>query len=192
MSYILDALKKSEAELDPIAATNLALNQHRNQSRQRMTGILVAAALLANVAVLVWLFGPSKFTAPRVTVVAHLPGTPASVNDPLPEPLQTSPDEPLRKPLVEPAFAPTVRSAARIPTPLANLPKAAHKRFPDLVFSTHIYADDPSLRAVVANGKRLLEGDEIDGVAVERITQDGVILAFENYLVEIPVVANWQ
>jgi len=191
MSYILDALKKSEAEHDPVAAANLALSQHGNQPRQRMTGILIAAALLANVAVLIWLFGPN--TTGSETIGAAMPA-----------PLTTSPEEALRtqaatlsaepvsQPAREPSMTPPLQPATKIRTPLADLPTAARKRFPGLAFSTHIYADDPSLRAVVANGHRLLEGDEIDGVAVERITEDGVIVTFENYLVEIPVVADWQ
>ncbi|MFP6837665.1 MAG: general secretion pathway protein GspB [Pseudomonadales bacterium] len=191
MSYILDALKKSEAEHDPAAAIDLALNQQSNQSRQRTTGVLIAAALLANVAALIWLFGPN-------TTVNEPTRTPA------PEPVSTSSEDPLQIQVVtpqaetasqsarEPAAVPSVQPDARIRTPLANLPAAARKRFPGLVFSTHIWADDPGLRAVVANGRRLVEGDEIDGVAVHRITENGVILSFENYLVEIPVVAEWQ
>jgi hypothetical protein len=38
-----------------------------------------------------------------------------------------------------------------------------------------------------------LEGEPPnDGVTVAEITEEGVILAFENYLIEIPVVAQWQ
>ena len=48
------------------------------------------------------------------------------------------------------------------------------------------------LRAVVANGTRLQEGDRLNDVTVEEITEDGVIVAFENYLVEIPVIESWQ
>jgi hypothetical protein len=61
-----------------------------------------------------------------------------------------------------------------------------------LAFSTHIYAEDASLRAVVANGRRLTEGDSIQGVRLERITATGALVRFENYLVEIPVIADWQ
>jgi general secretion pathway protein B len=213
MSYILDALKKSEAEQDPTAAANLAsnleLNQQRNQARQRLTGVLVVTALLANVAVLLWLFGPSQLTpAPALSPSARAQegppvqaatATPAqkpaeSVQAPTttaaaPRPAQTSPPA-ARTPA--PAAAPVTVAAAPIKARLADLPASIRGRFPGLAFSTHIYAEDPSLRAVVANGRRLLEGDEIGGAAVQRITDNGVVMAFENYLVEIPIVADWE
>jgi hypothetical protein len=191
MSYILDALKKSEAQHDPAAAVNLALNQQRSQSRQRTTGILIAAALLANVAVLIWLFGPNTTVIESADTLIREPLTTASEQLPRTQ-VATPPEQPVSQSAEEPAAVRWVQPAAKIRIPLAKLPAAARERFPDLAFSTHIWADDPGLRAVVANGNRLVEGDEIDGVAVERITEVGVIVSFENYLVEIPVVADWQ
>ena len=65
-------------------------------------------------------------------------------------------------------------------------------RFPGLVFSTHVYAQDPDLRAVVANGQRLMEGGRIDGAVVRAITETGAVVEFEGYLVDIPIIAEWQ
>jgi general secretion pathway protein B len=184
MSYILDALKKAEAEQDPAAAASLAVSQQRNQSRQRLTGILVGAALLANVAVLLWLFGPTELTAPAATATPA--PSPAAMRAPATTPTIRASEEPLAEPAAE--REPEQQISAR----LADLPTKVRSRFPGLAFSTHIYADDPSLRAVVANGKRMVEGDEIGGAAITQITDDGVVLAFENYLVEIPIVADWE
>ncbi len=215
MSYILDALKKSEAEHDPAAAANLALNQHRNQPRQRLLAMLVVAALLGNAAVLIWLFGPTA-ERPAAPVAAQLPPAMAKPAPDTPDQSAPARNEPVdAEPAYEPARGTTDRAApdgtapdgtaddggapmpvateaAPIKARLSDLPPAVRARFPGLAFSTHVYADDPSLRAVVANGKRLLVGDGIDGVTVAEITEDGVILAFEDYLIEIPVVAQWQ
>lgn len=181
MSYILDALKKSEAENDPAASANLALNQQRAQSRARLTGILVVAALLINAGVLVWLFAPSSDP---------------SVVQPRPRSQPEPSTEPVTQGRAEVIVEPRVQAPPPIPPPtrarLTELPANVRARFPGLAFSTHIYADDPSLRAVVANGERLREGDEIGNATVAQITEQGVIVAFERYLVEIPVVSEWD
>ena len=44
-------------------------------------------------------------------------------------------------------------------------------------YTTHIYTDDPSLCAVVINGKRLEVGDSIEDLVVAEITPEGVIFA---------------
>jgi hypothetical protein len=75
---------------------------------------------------------------------------------------------------------------------LDRLPAEVRRRFPGLAFSTHVYAEDRDLRAVVANGKRLTEGDSLRGVTVDEITATGVILAFDDYLIEVPVIGSWE
>ncbi len=216
MSYILDALKKSEVEKDPAAAASLALTQQRESARNRTIAALIVLALLANAAVLLWIFrpDPSSWLEPVGSSVAVGDAKP----EPIPEPAQrTEPAAPAPRepeagtpreiaatdvPVIDPAPPePAVgeatreaaqRSPARIRTRLADLPRDPKSRFPGLAFSTHVYAEDAVLRAVVANGTRLQEGDRLNDVTVEEITEDGVIVAFENYLVEIPVIESWQ
>ena len=45
---------------------------------------------------------------------------------------------------------------------------------------------------MVANGQRLAEGDRLGAVRVSRITETGVILDFEDYLISVPVVGFWD
>ncbi|MDH3644635.1 MAG: hypothetical protein OES38_21185, partial [Gammaproteobacteria bacterium] len=151
MSYILDALKKSEAENDPAASASLALNQQRAQSRARLTGSLVVAALLINAGVLVWLFAPSS----SPSIAQPLPRSqPEPVTEPPAEAI-VSDSIAMTGTAAEPIVPPPVQTPAPIPPPtrarLTELPASVRARFPGLAFSTHIYADDPSLRAVVAN-----------------------------------------
>jgi hypothetical protein len=75
---------------------------------------------------------------------------------------------------------------------LRELPADARGRFPGLAFSTHVYSEHADLRAVVANGQRLIEGDRIQGVQIDEITETGVVLAFERFLVEVPVFTDWD
>ena len=75
---------------------------------------------------------------------------------------------------------------------LAALPAAARREFPQLVFSTHVYADDPALRAVVVNGQRLTEGNSLGALYLNEITENGVVFATGDYLVDIAVLDDWQ
>jgi hypothetical protein len=210
VSYILDALKKSEIENDPAAAASLALTQQRESARNRTIAALVVVALLANAAVLLWIFrpdpgvpqepvGPSVAAAQAEPVT--VPGQRSEPVTPAPTPPEVSTpgevattDLPVINPSPPqpPAREPARRPPARIRTQLADLPRDPKSRFPGLAFSTHVYAEDALLRAVVANGTRLQEGDRLNEVTVEEITEDGVVVAFENYLVEIPVIESWQ
>ncbi len=212
MSYILDALKKSEAESDPATAASLALTQQRESARNRNVALLIVIALLANVAVLLWIFRPEPgaWQAPASTSAAVGQPEPASEQAPIPsaasripnspEPVISTP-EPIAARAEVPAVAETQLGSARetrrqppakIRARLADLPESSKSRFPGLAFSTHVFAEDATLRAVVANGTRLQEGDRLNDVTVEEITEDGVVVAFENYLVEIPVIESWQ
>lgn len=224
MSLVLEALKKQEAGHDPDAAVSLA-RASLERRRLRLWVGLFAAAMLANAALLLWMFG----MPPWVTSGASIPA-PASTDTAAPNadtghtgngasadyaPASTAMPE--REVQVPPAVS-SVRPAngnRSSPTPspgaapaaaeppaevpagpqrirLSDLPAAARARFPGIAFSTHIYSDDPAQRAVVANGQRLREGDRIRGLEVVEITETGVVLAFENYLVEVPIAVDWD
>ena len=75
---------------------------------------------------------------------------------------------------------------------LDELPLAARNRFPDLDFSSHIYAEDPTMRAIVVNGTQLSAGSSYGSVVLKEITEEGVVFLFEKYLVSINVLESWQ
>ena len=220
MSYVLEALKKAEADKDPNARTSLLL-EHREQRRSRLllTGVIVA--LLTNGFVLLWLFYP------RADLSVATGGVPAQISDALVSDARTVRDngappqseaQSAPSPATEPArttkpetIAPgATNEAARVTQPpaaapvpepikkasirigLAALPVAARGRFPGLVFSTHIYADDPSLRALVVNGTRMIEGDRYEALELREITEEGAVFAFEEYLVSVSVIDTWD
>ena len=191
MSFVLEALKKQEAGIDPDAAVSLARSaaQHR---RHRLWMGLFAVAMAVNAGLLLWMYGDP----PATPSTAALPASPAgeAPAQPRPEtpaaaPARVTPEAPPATALAEPA-APPRSEPERIP--LGKLPPDARDRFPGIAFSTHIYAEDPELRAVVANGRRLTEGERIRGLEIVQITASGVVLAFENYRVEVPMVTDWD
>lgn len=228
MSYILDALKKAEADRDPQTRASMAIAQHdRRRNRMLVYGVLIA--LIINAGVLLWLFFPTEWleraSAPQTatddfSTAAHIRGVPPDQEQDeqtvlaaeLPEPYRPS-EQPSR--IIETPSPrstatrsysppPTTASGETIIQPrssntlvtetstLAGLPTDVRRRFPDLDFSTHIYADEPDLRAVVVNGVRLEEGDRLENLQVHEITEDGAIFTFENRLVSVSVLDAWN
>jgi general secretion pathway protein B len=83
-------------------------------------------------------------------------------------------------------------ASAGEPVALSSLPMEQKRRFPGLVFSTHIYAEEADLRAIVVNGIRLQEGDRVENLRLEEITEEGAVFAFENQLVSVSVLETWN
>ena len=173
--------------------------------------------MTANAMLVVWLFLPDGSVPvgepdPVATAPPPERPVPASVSDRPPQKISQGEDaRPREQPAMSvptPATAPeritttnpevevapvAQRSQpAVVRTTLAELPAPARQRFPELSFSTHIYADDPELRAVVINGTRLTEGQTLNDVVVHEITEDGAVFAFEGYLVSVAVLAEWD
>lgn len=62
-----------------------------------------------------------------------------------------------------------------------QLPARVQKALPELNFTVHIYSAKPASRLVKINGMKLREGDQISsGLKLKEITQDGVILTYNN------------
>ena len=220
MSFVLEALKKQEAGADPDAAVSLAKAAALHRRHRLWIG-LFAVAMVINAALLLWMFaGPQ--TSPGAIAGAALEPPPPSARAPsatvqrepraVQPPSEPSPVGALsgersssngnaarsrsRAPQPETTPQPQPAAPAAAPGPtfvtLDELPTAARSRFPGIAFSTHIYAEDADLRAVVANGRRLQEGDSIRGLPIVAITPSGVRLAFERYEVEVPIVTDWD
>lgn len=216
MSFVLEALQKQEAAGDPDAAVSLA-RQATERRRYRLWAGLFAAAVVVNLLVLGWVFGPLLLReavppAPDPSSAAVAPQAAVS-RPPEPQPAARL-AEPVAVAAPTAAPGPATRPARAQPTPtgpatearatdrpgpaprpldvaLRDLPAAARARFPGLAFSTHIYAEDADLRAIVANGQRLSEGDRVSGLEIVEITETGVVLAFERYRVHVPIVTDW-
>ncbi|MEM6707233.1 MAG: general secretion pathway protein GspB [Pseudomonadota bacterium] len=75
---------------------------------------------------------------------------------------------------------------------LAELPPADRQDFPKLEFSTHIFADDPALRAVVVNARRLSEGESIGEMVLRAVTEEGILVDYRGYRVAVSVIEDWN
>ncbi|HAJ29545.1 MAG TPA: hypothetical protein DCL32_05170, partial [Gammaproteobacteria bacterium] len=57
---------------------------------------------------------------------------------------------------------------------------------------SHIFANDASLRMVVINGQSLREGNRFgSGLLLKNITEEGVVVAYQNNEVPISVLSQW-
>ena len=204
MSFILEALKKSEQErrLGVIPGLN---TEYLVADKPRARLPLLVIAVLTNLPILVglgyyWLTRP---LAPASIVVPAPAATPASVAPtpvaPVPAPLipiaptsVTSPSpvaaipeppspprrrEPIPKLEPKPEPKPETKPEPRGATPLAEMPLAFRQTLPSLAVNVHVYDDNPGQRFVLINMRRYREGDSLDGgVTLDRITPEGVIL----------------
>jgi general secretion pathway protein B len=182
MSYILDALKKSEAERNRGSVPTLLTIPSAGvlKSSAAMWAVLIALVINA-VALVVWLYRPAP-TDPQLPPVSIAPAP-----QPTPEPVTRTdiPTSPVAAPAAKPE--PPAQIEAVRPAPDTE---PAVGRFD---FSTHVYAEDPTLRAVTVDGQRYVEGDTIDtGVQLKEITETGVVLEIEGRSVAMDVLQDWR
>jgi general secretion pathway protein B len=206
MSFILDALKKSESERHRAVVPGLAPAAIvRRESRLPVVLAVVAALLLVNGAILYFLLkrdGTPAAVTPATTPAATARTTAAAPAIPAPARL-TAPVRPLG---AEPAAAENARDSreALEPPPLERAPRVAARELPErapggasgelppglaalpqpaglppLRVDLHVYTSDAGARFAVINGHRYKEGELLtEGPRVETITPEGVVLAF--------------
>ncbi|SFM54864.1 general secretion pathway protein GspB [Marinobacter zhejiangensis] len=74
---------------------------------------------------------------------------------------------------------------------LVELPMSFQKGIPDLIFNSHVYASEPAARRVMINDHYLRIGDSFDGLRVERISEEGVVLSKAGTRFRVGVVRDW-
>jgi general secretion pathway protein B len=216
MSFILDALRKSEIERQRQSGPSMAEFPVARDDRRLPIALIVIGLLLAvNIAVVVYFMlretgGPAAVTTSAAPVVATAPPPPAAAaSQPLPaviSPLESqslAAEEILEPPAVY--YEPPATQAPGAPDPTLlpdaepgpaydNAPPgddfpavAATTGLPELTVDLHIFASDPAKRAVFINGRRYTQGARIaEGPMVEEITADGVLLSYRGRRFVLP------
>ena len=187
MSFILDALKKSEQERlrqqNP-STPPIAVSRSSDATPAWVWGVL--GLLAVNLLVLaVVLLKPATEAESSPMLVTSAPAT--STPDPI------APNESVvikAKSAVEPVVISSNMSGpsevAALPRPVSPVPSrdeqlAAGANLPAAALNLHVYDADPIKRFVLLNGERLREGDASrDGLNVMSITPEGVILSYGN------------
>jgi general secretion pathway protein B len=121
---------------------------------------------------------------------------PAPAN-PAPAPAPASPPGPVAAPV--PALAttspPPPAAASAVVAPggtapllsLSDLSADERRQLPPLKLSMHLWSPDPARRFVILDGHRLVEGDRAGAAVLERIADDGVVLAWNGYRLRLPL-----
>ncbi len=200
MSFILDALRKSEDQRREQSAPVLAAAPRAAPARKKsiwlpiLVIVLVINALVFGYVLLTRDADPSAGTA--ATNPAPTDGTVRSLRkEASVEAAQRSPTVAAPKPAVKsvpagtPATTPTTaaktvrKSSIREGLPsLDKLRAGGLVSLSDLRVDMHVYAGDAEKRFVFINMKKYREGDRLlEGPTVEEITPDGVIMRHESY-----------
>lgn len=211
MSYILDALKKAEAERErgQVPGLNASTPAPRPDDEpfegHRLPSWAWAAlgALMTLVAALVWALterDPAPAPAPPAVQQAVMP-QPA-------QPMHPAPVATAREPWMPPAPADTVLVPANVArTPAAQSPKLeppaakatrngsdqrihalnelpddVRQALPALSFGGAMYSDQPASRMLIINGQAFHEGDRItDELHLREIKLRSAVLVFKGY-----------
>ncbi len=209
MSFILDALKKSDNSREQAKIPNLQ-TMHDPPPLKKASGraiwpYLLAAALVVNAGVLAWWLGswgesevaaerqPAVVTAERsapVPVARSLAQETAVPAVPPRKPRQVvipaAPQPSLAKALPQAPPQPVSPRASEPPAPRLyewdELPQQVRSSVPELALSVHFYTDAPAQRMVRINGRILRQGQTVEGdLVLEEIVAEGVILTSRGY-----------
>jgi general secretion pathway protein B len=205
MSYILEALKKAQAERElgsapTIHAAGVQAAPPRAASNRTplLIGLGVGAAIAA-VAAFALLRQPAP--PPAVVAVATAPAVVAPVVPVLPpEPVaatvKPAPPKPKPKPM-EPAPAPAPEPApavAAAPAPVdddaplvGQLPENIQREIPPVVFGGYMYSSNPADRLVLIDKVLRREGEQIaPGLTLERLLPKGAVMNYRGYRYRVP------
>ncbi len=186
MSFILDALNKSEQERKRrLTAPNLDVHHHPRppgQSSRLLTWSITVAAILALNAALAWWWinkpastTPASVSTAQGQTATRPPAPPAPQSGELITPQDYFGGRFSGQDAANTTMTPEV-------VPLRQLPPAIRDTLPPFEFYSHIYASDAAFRRINLNGVSLLEGDAMDGgLLVDEITEDGAIFLFSGY-----------
>jgi general secretion pathway protein B len=175
MSYILDALKKSEKErsLGNVPTLGATGQDEEQQVPLRwfllsIIGLAVAIALGGG-----WLLWLSRTAQAPVSGVTAAPGSISTVADPATQPVVVSPNPE--------QYAGSAGESIAAPLPLFELDNSIRSRIPSIRINVLSYSENRSKRFVMIGQDIFKEGEEVsEGVMVEEIRNSDVIFRFEN------------
>jgi general secretion pathway protein B len=209
MSYILEALRKSDQQRQRDAAPRARLAQAPVPASRRppmSVNILLAAALLAaGIAIGGWRPWHTD-SSPVAATATTTPSPPAAAplrqaTLPTPPVQANAPqaDTPAAPPEPQPAIAPTAPSQPAADKPggeapsagistLAEVPPTIREQLPALKIAMHAYSNNAADSVVMIDSQLFHEGDMIaPGVKLERITPTGLVIDYRGYRISRPV-----
>lgn len=204
MSLILDALKKSEQQRQREKAPSLqSIHQPVSVAPKKASQpwwILAAFVVVCNFAFFgYWFWSQQNKTVPATAQSVPVPAstqpvTQAGASDVnrAEAAAQNSQSEFTQiSPRGVAAQSAPIEPSQRIEE-INELPENVRNNLPAMTFSFHVYSENPEQRTIIINDRRVREGEEVSaGLRLQAITQDGVILLFEQHRIHISVLADW-
>ena len=199
MSYILDAIKKSDREYQ--------LQQGQGSAQFHYARPEVAAArspvlwllalcvmlllLLSSVAYYLVNSGVVAVRMPSITL-SEPPVDARQAPAPVVLPAQSPPADDAHSLSRQQADAPGLGLPVQ-QAPLALMPTALRDRLGPLHFSLHVYSSQPEQRSIIINNRMMREGEWLTPqLLLHAITQEGVIMSADGAHYRVPVVNDWQ
>jgi general secretion pathway protein B len=151
------------------------------QHKRRWLPWALALLVCLNAAALAWLL-LRQTPAPPPAATAVADPAPISQNAPALAELTGRPDTLAPPPVaapqpIQPASPPPPRVEPDAPL-LSSMSDSFRRALPELGINVHVYAEQPSARFVMIDGRSYREGQTVaDGLILEHITRDGVILS---------------
>lgn len=186
MSFILDALKKSEEErLRQQNPSTLPTAVRRTNGRTPSWVWALLGLLAVNLVVLVFvLLKPAspppaaEPESPSTVMPASAPSDASSIVQPVATPGQVVSSTPTTvMPRTDATPIPTAPPLSSVPSRDQQI--AAGANLPAATLNLHVYDSDPTKRFVLLNGERLREADTSrDNLKVLSITPEGVVLGY--------------
>lgn len=204
MSYILDALKKAQAErqigaLPTIHAPVIA----RQASARSNKPVWLALGGMALLALLLlarqpWP-GPSPSSTPSAQLVKPLAAAPATI--PAPPPMAVASNvmasglpraapAPMARKAAPPVLAPpqpAARAADEILVSVHELPEQLQREIAPLQIKGYIYSKDPAERLLLTDKALRHEGEEVaPGLILEQLQAKSAVFSYKGYRYRVP------
>lgn len=211
MSYILEALKKSQQERDAIAAEHPPVfSQAINQNKSSKLTVLLLALFVSVVLLAVLLFFTLKTTSNNTEQVINIEPSQILAAEPMMLEQVVSPPDVMvlveakvseteqqqSEPLALPEEIKQQTSAA---VPAATVqerrlpPLDSLRKIPALIINSHIYSSLPNKRSVTINNRSQREGDYLSSdVFIKEITAQGLVIEVDGWPLNISRQQGWQ
>ena len=205
MSFILDAIKKSEAERKQSRQARLhslqdQLQSRREDGRRNNRFLLLLSVLLLLALSHAWWRADTSLAPWLGERLSRVVEALDSTDEVSPQPSEAS----LSSPRSIAADARPIRQGVEsseteqeLPPrneikELWQLPADFQSTVPALEFSFHVYSREPLKRTIIINGRRVREGQWVSsGLALKAITESGVIMQYRGRVFHIDVIEKW-
>lgn len=207
MSYILDALKKSEEErqknqpereFSTVAISPASRVQDVSAGQKWLPVIaLLLLLLLILIVLLLWRNTPTEPAVAPVTVpIEKVAVTDIEENSTpvkVPDTVDETPGAVMSSATLQAPVAPVAVSVVPKAGKSGAAPVEALKQIPTLNITGHLYSSVPSKRTVTMNDRVWKEGDTLtQGVSIKEITKDGLSLDVSGWTVFVGRSRGWQ